>query len=222
MSFLASDVMSSARIFLNDTAANIFTNTALLPYCIKANEELEMVLASCGLQVQNAISTAIDVPASLLANSALVLPSDFLFPVTLFERADGSTNLADFTEVVERTWEPNYTATNTLNYYAFRNNNIYFPPCNTAREIQLRYVRQLAQVVGSNSPEDSIIQKNYLSAKLAELAARYIGMNKLIADDILGREVAPAEDQLMRVYVHVGQGNPKRRKRFQTRSLTIS
>jgi hypothetical protein len=221
MSFLASDVMSSARLFLNDVAATLFTNTALLPYCIKASEELELILAGCGVQIQRTTSAAITVAASSTAVSTLTLPSDFLFPIDLNERASGSTNLADYTQVIEKDWEPNIVAVNTLNYYAFRNNSIYFPPCTVAREVQLRYIRQLAQITASASPMDSIVQKNYLSAKTAELAARYVGMNGTHADDLAAREVGPAEYQLLNVYVQEGQANPQRRRRFQTRRLTV-
>lgn len=220
MSFLASDVMNSARIFLNDTGAVLYTNTVLVPYVAKANEILETLLVSYGISVQRVKTSAITVTASPTTESNLTLPSDFLLPIDIYERPVNGT-LPDYTQVIEKDWEPNIVPVNVLNYYAFRNNKIYFPPCTVDREVQLRYERQLAVISGENSPEDFVLSKNYLSAKTAELAARYIGMNGTHADDIQVREVATAEYMLMQIYVQNGQALPKRRKRFQTRRLTV-
>lgn len=213
--------MDSARIFLNDTGASLFNNSVLTPYVAKANETLEVLLITWGIQAQRQKSIAILVPASLLTNSTLILPDDFLVPRDIYERAVGQ-NDSDYTQVIEKDWEPDSIATNTLNYYAFRNNNIYFPPCSADREVQVRYERQLAVIVGENSPADFILAKNYLAAKTAELAARYIGMNGSHADDLLAREVGPAEYNLSVVYIGVAQALPKRRRRYQTRRLTVS
>jgi hypothetical protein len=219
MSFLASDVADDARVLLNDTAASLYTNVTLLAPIARANRELELVLISYGLPVQRQISAAIPVAANA---TELTLPTDFLLPISMKERNSGSTNVSDWQDMTEKEFEPTITITNTLTYWAFRDNRIKFPGANTAREVLLRYERQLAAITAISSPEDFVVSRNYLGAKTAEIAARSIGMNITHADDILARYVAPAEDGLVRCYVLNQQGIPTRRQKFQTKSLQIS
>lgn len=213
MSFLASDIMDSARIFLNDNAATLYTNTSMVPYVRKSNENLETLLLANGVQVQNVKSTAITVAANALT---LTLPADFLVPIRLYER-DANDAQNDWIPMTEKIWEPeDVIPTNTLRFWAFRNNRIYFIGSIVTREVLLEYSRQLAVITGENSPEDFVLSKNYLAAKTAELCARYIGMNKDMADDIATREVIKAEDELIRIFVLASQGTPQRRPRFRT------
>lgn len=200
-------------MFLNDIAASLYTNAALTPHVIAANEELETELLTYGVEVQRVVSAAIPVAIGAVV---LLLPTDFLLPIALYERDSGATT-APYVEIKERMWNPtDYTQVNTLNFWAFYNNNVNFPGATTARDVLMQYERQLAVVTGPNSPEDFVLSKRFLAAKTGELAARYIGMNPTFADDIARREVEPARDKLIHILVGNMQGNPQRRQRFTT------
>lgn len=210
MAFLASDVMNGARVYLNDVAASIFTNTALLPLVIMANEELEKLLIIIGAEVQRNNSAAITVSANALT---ITLPVDFLLPISLKERRVGGTE-NDWEDMTEQIWSPEYVPAPTINYWAFSNNAIRIPGASVNREVLLKYDRQLAVITSSSSPEDFILSKAFLERKTAELAARYIGMNENFANSLAIREVEPARDALERLFILNSQGNPIRRKRF--------
>jgi hypothetical protein len=213
----AGDVITQAVALLNDTAQSLYTNSVVIPYVIKANEDLEKKLIIYGAPQQRKKSSTISLSA--LATT-LSLPTDFLLPIRLFERDSGATN-ADWVLMKERDWEQESAVqTNTLNQWAFRDNNIYFIGATVAKDVLLEYERRLAVIVDSSSTEDFTLTKGYLAARTAELCARYIGMNSAVADEIAGRDVGQAEDELMRVLVLNQQGNPQRRRRFGTGRVT--
>jgi hypothetical protein len=213
----AGDIITQAVALLNDTAQNLYTNSAVLPYVIKANEDLEKKLIIYGAPQQRKKTTVSTVAA--LATT-LTLPSDFLLPIRLFERAAGATS-ADWILMKEKDWEQESAIqTNTLVQWAFRDNAINFIGATVARDVLLEYERALAVITSSSSLEDFTLSKGYLSARTAELCARYIGMNSAMANEIAGRDVAQAEDELMRVLVLNQQGLPQRRRRFGTGRVT--
>lgn len=218
MAFLASDVMDGARLFLNDTAVLLYTNTVLTPHVIAANEELEQELISFGFPTERKQSTAIVVSANALT---LTLPSDFLLPIRLFERISGNTS-DPWVLITERAWNPeSYIPGTALQYWAFYNNAINFPGATIARDVLLEYERQLAVITGPNSPEENVIFKRFLCAKTGELAARYIGMNATFADDIAKRETEPSRERIQSILTGIMQGNPVRRRRFTTRASSV-
>jgi hypothetical protein len=216
MTFIAQDVMDDAAVILNDTAKAVFTYNAQLPFVSRANRYLEKILIENGLPQQRVISAAIPLAANALT---LALPSDFLFPDKLYERNQGDT-ASGWSLMYEQQWEPQTWIPSTWNtYWSFRNGNINFPGANVAKEILLFYERNLAAIIGQNSPEDYAPSRDYLSAKTAEFCARYIGMNGTFADEIRDNEVSISEDALVRVLVLNQQGMVNRRKRFTTKVL---
>jgi hypothetical protein len=218
MTFLASDVFEGARSpFLNDAGANLYTDAVLLPHLKVANEELEQILLIGGSPVQRVVDAIISAPVgttniSIAGNPPL--PDDFLIPQSLHERTAGDTAQSWY-EMTPKNFEPeNQVPTTSFIYYAFRNNAIYFPAATVDREILLKYDRQLAVVVGANSPIDFYLAKRFLCARVAELAARYTGQNPAYADQIMIRDVLPRKDDIERIYILQGQTVRSRRPRF--------
>lgn len=201
---------------LNDVSRNLYTNAIQLPYLKMANENLEQLLLKYGVSIQFKKSAAITVASSTVATT-LTLPSDFLLPLRLWERASGSTNEDDYVEIFEKDWEEDTAPSNTLNQWAFRNNTINFIGCTVAREVKLYYDRMILAITSANSPEENYLFKPYLSAKTAEYCARYIGMNKEMADEIFEKATEPAEDNLTHILVGNMQGGRHRRGQYTTR-----
>lgn len=210
----AGEVMDQAAAILNDTAKNMYSYTVQLPYVKKANEALEQLLIVYGVSIQRVKSASIAVVATALT---LTLPSDFLLPIKLFERAQGASN-NDWVPMGEGDWEPNPPQTTTLNLWAFRNNAINFTGATTNREVLLEYERALAIIVNQSSQEDSYLFKPYLAAKTAEYCVRFVGMNKTMADEIRDNECFVAENNLTHILVGNAQGVRHRRAQFNTRN----
>lgn len=207
-----------AGVFLNDAAKTLYTYAAQLPHLKRANQDLEMKLLIFGASVQRINSDVIDVAANALT---VTLPDDFLLPLELWERRDGGSN-DDWVPMSEVRTLPEVTpgATNLV-YWSFENNAINLVGAAIATEVLLKYERQLAVITGQNSPEDFTLSKNYLSARTAELCARYIGMNKEMADDIAAIEVGRSEDDLLRALTLNQQGIRARRPHFRTQYPSI-
>jgi hypothetical protein len=210
----AGDVMDQAAAILNDVPKNMYTYAVQLPYVKKANEALEQLLMVYGVSQQRVKSASISVAAGALT---LTLPSDFLLPIKLYERAQGATN-NDWVPMGEADWEPNPPQTNTLVIWAFRNNAINFVGSTDNREVLLEYERALAIITTQSSQEDSYLFKPYLAAKTAEYCVRYVGMNKVMADEIRDNECFRAEDNLSHILVGNAQGVRHRRAQFTTKS----
>lgn len=218
MPLLASDVMTQAAGMLNDTALSLYTQAVQLPYLIKANEELEQHFAIYGVQVERKKGAVITVLANALV---LALPADFFLPIRLFERGVGENNQS-WVPMTERTWEPE-TAVPTTNlvYWAFRGNAINFIGATADREVLMEYERMLAVITSAASPEDYSFSKNWLASRTAELCARYIGQNAIMANTIRDNDVAMNFDSLVRMLILNQQNLRQRRPRFRTQARGV-
>lgn len=208
---VASDVMLSAAALLNDSERNLYTDTVQLPYLKMANESIEQVLQTYGIDIQRKNSTAIPVIAGDLF---VPLPNDFLMPVALWERAEGQTLNSDWIPMIEQDSLVGFIPTTMLGVWNFRNNIINLTGSIQNREVLLDYERALSTLNSANSPIDNDKLKRFLSRKTAELCARYIGRNSTDADELLSREVIPAENDLVTIFVKDLQGARKRRGSF--------
>lgn len=212
---LASDVMDEAASLLNDSAKTLFSYANQLPYLKKAAEDLESILIDLGQSpLQKATSATISVASSasiITVSQASV--SDLFVPIHLWERAQGGA-IGDWQLMEEKEWEPDTRAGTVLQYWTFRNNALYCPPCTANREVKIDYWRQLTPITSSSSNQEVTGAKMYLAAKTAELCARYIGENKERADQLLEIEVIPSRDRLESIYVKNSQSRRVRRKRF--------
>jgi hypothetical protein len=213
MSYTAADVMDQAAAILNDVGKSLYTYAYQLPYLKKSHEELEQHLIIWGAPMTRKPSSAIAVAAGAVT---LTLPTDFLLPIRLFERASGGSN-SDWLPITEREWEPEaYVQVNTLSFWAFRDNAINFPGALVATEVKLEYERRLGVIATSGDLEDFTLAKTWLAARTAELCARYIGMNADIADGIKMNDTDKAEDSLSRSIVLNSQGVRHRRRKFSS------
>ena len=214
---LASDVMDSSAALLNDAPRELYTNEVQLPYLQMANEQLSDVLESNGVSIPRKSSTAIVVSPQ---STTLPLPNDFLLPIKLWERGSGETD-SDWIGMSERGELVGHVATNNISFWSFNNNQVNLVPCTQTREVLMGYERSLGTLLSENSPIDVNKFRRYLSRKTAELCARFIGMNSTLADEILSREVIPAENDLSMILVKNMQGVRHRRGSATNRWMII-
>jgi hypothetical protein len=209
--------MDGAAAMLSDPDKDAFTYAKQLPLLKRANRALELILLDIGSPVQRQVSAELTVDAGDTYINPL--PSDFLLLDEMFERAVGGTD-RDWVYVPEGRIE-GLASSDIIGRCAFRNNGIYFPAPTSAREVLLRYQRQLAVIVSENSAEDgSLVAQNYLEAKQAEMCARFIGMDSTVADGIAVREVEPAREMLENIFTKSNQGIRARRRGFTTRNVS--
>lgn len=112
---LASVAFDSARSYLNDVGAQLWTNTILLPFIKEAHRDLLAVLWLNGIPVIKEQSAAINVTA--VTGVTLTLPADLLEPISLSERAQTSSLLSDYVPMAETDWDPNIAQSDSLRYW---------------------------------------------------------------------------------------------------------
>ncbi len=119
-----SQVLTTARTYLNDDNATIFTDPVVIPKIQEAHRELQeelWVVGSPLVRGQSAVLTYVTAGQVLPA-----MPADFLCPTALFENASGSTVVsAGWTPMTEAFYVPLGTAlTGTLGWWVWQQETI--------------------------------------------------------------------------------------------------
>lgn len=219
----ATVAMDSARVYLNDTQKQIWTDAVLLPYLKEAHKDLLLVLWLNGIPVVKEKSASINVTA--ISGVTLTLPSDILEPIELKERAQGSSE--NWIPMTELDWEPNETQASTLRYWCWREEVINFIGATTNRSVLLRYWKSLATIVDASSALGFIMSEAFLGPQTAGYACGSVG-NTTLAEELLwvqGQHVGIAGaklDMILKANVKGQQSLPARRipyRRFSRRIL---
>jgi len=210
----ATTVLNSSRAYLNDTAIDLYTDAVLLPYLKLANKELQDKCLVYGIEIVRVVDDVIEVDED---DTVLTLPADFLLPVALWERdRDGGDE--DWVLMKEQMWEPStIIPTTTLNFWSFRNENIYFIGATQDKDVKLQYERSLAALAAGGDTIDTDKFYRFLAAVTAEKAARYIGNNIMKANEIKNEESIPAGWDLAQYLTLNQQGIRQRRQQFTTK-----
>jgi len=212
MADTAQQVVEEAQALLNDIGAVFYSFDSLLPYLNKAYRELQDYYNLHGLKTTVDVSALILVPAGAVA--LLAPPADLLRPIALWERTPGTPE--QFTEMDERSWEPEETQTNHLRIWTWREEVVYFRGATSDREIRIRYVKSLGALTGVGSFIGITNSKSALACRTAALGARYIGENPTRAEE-LDSDTSMALDRLIVTAIRQNQGLPARRRRTRYR-----
>jgi hypothetical protein len=208
----AGEVMLDSAGLLNDPSQTSYTNAVLLPFMKMAYREYAVEKHRSGDQLLKEISTALDVPA--LAVVCSNQPSDLITPISLEERADGSTGL--YNNMTKTSWEPDESQNTTLGVWNWREEQIKFRGATTAREVRIRYWKLLTDVTSTSSVIVGVNARVPLQYKVAALAAGTIGGNDELAT-IMGNLSREWMNKIISVNVKSRQDLPVRRRRFQRR-----
>lgn len=207
------DALDESRFLLNDTGATLYTDTVMLKPFRKAYQELENIMVEHGLQI--AAEVAADQTITALATVLTTIPSDMLFPITLYERTVGADDNS-WIEIRERAWEPNIEPTDILRYWAWREQAVRFVGATVDREVRLRYKKTFPAIASEAATIVVNNSKTFLAARSAQLAARFIGGDRQRYED-LAPDVNAALATLINTHIKRNQSMPIRRRPYNWR-----
>jgi hypothetical protein len=205
----AGQITALVRSLLNDAAGNLFTDGVLLPYANAAYRKVQRALANVRSGTFLSDNVLLTVPAIAVADpSAQVsitdatappnqLPPDLLVPLKLWERPNGSfDDFVEMTDLTDHGGLPSQPQTETLLYWEWRADGIYFLGATQDTQVRLRYEKALPDLTDATSP---VLVRNaqeaiaYFTAAMASaargapLADRWDGAGSDALEDLLAR-----------------------------------
>lgn len=216
MPITAGDIMTQSRALLNDTLGLAFTNDYLRPFLNLAYKELQSKLEANGVPYLEEISAVIEVPAS---STSITVPSDFVRPINLYERPNDSSE--DYVLVTELDDEPvnNDPESSGIIWWVWREGQIKISSPLTAREIKLRYVKNLGTLDVDGAQIAFPSAELYLVNRTSALAAGFQGENQTRSAEL--NAVAGYElGSCIRTEVKKQQSTPARNRPFMRRTNT--
>jgi hypothetical protein len=221
MPFLVSEVTTrAAEVYLNDRSRTRWTDAVLLPVLKDAWDKLQTSLLSDGIRIMDEESVKIDVPANtVLLNGLAGFPADFIYPVAIYEKADGAAD-TEYMLMTEEYWNPVNEAINQeIVFWAWREDGVKVRPASVARDIKLLYKKSLVDAAATNTDllVLPVLYRSYLSAKVAALASMFDGENSERAATCEG--IAEQElEKILNIYTKKQQSMGVRRRPFDSRS----
>lgn len=216
-SLTAGEVMDRSAALLNDPAKTDYTYAAQLPYLNMAIDELvESLEESNSSPTNQTTSTPIIVSIGVnkitpIENAALPhYPADLVEIQGVGERMAGSQD--QFVTLGRRDFLPVAPPNNSLLFWIWEDQIIKFNinGALTAREVQLKYVRQaISQAASEASVIGAINARSYLSYKTASFCALFIGENETRAQAL--------DDQANKAIERLTGINNKGRQQIMTR-----
>ena len=206
MAVLMSQVLATARTYLNDDAAQQFPDPVLIPKVQEAHRELQEELWIIGSPLVRGQTAplAYATPATSLT-TALAGVTDFLCPTALFENAAGSTIVQPgWVPMTEAFYIPMGTAmAATLGFWCWQQEVIVLAGATANRAVVVQYRRQITIPVMATDPIGILFGESYLAARSAAIAAGTVG-NKEIYDAM----TALAKENLAKV-ISANRGQQK-------------
>jgi hypothetical protein len=201
-----SQVLTTARTYLNDDNAIQFPDQVLIPKVQEAHRELQEELWIIGSPiVRNYVVVAYATPAIALP----AMPSDFLCPTALFENAAG-TGVANsgWVPMTEAFYIPLGTAqVATLGWWVWQQELITLAGANVNRSVVVQYRRLVPIPVLNTDLIGILFGESYLAARAAAICAGAVG-----SAEVYDKMTALSEKNLGKVIVaNRGQQKPSLR-----------
>lgn len=176
MSVPMSQVLTTARTYLNDDNATQFPDPVLIPKVQEAHRELQTELWNVGSPLVRGVSTALSLLTGiklLNATSTPALPADLLCPTLLFESAASSGPFMPMTEVF---YIPlGLTPGTTMGYWSWQQEQIALVGASATVFIVVQYRRLITVPVLSTDLIGVLFGESYLAPRTAALAAGSVG-----------------------------------------------
>ena len=217
---VAGTVMDMAASMMNDTAKTVYTYAAQVPYLQMAMRELREYFELHNISVTQEVSAVIPINAGqtkIVYNGTTTpaLPSDFVEPIRLWERARG---IDPYTPMVRVDFIPLSLAgiqTNYFGYFTWNGQEITFPASNADNDIKMDYLRELfAPVVDQTSIINVVNAQSFLQYRTAGLLAEFIERNITSANS-LNQNAVLALDRATGISAKSKQSIMTRRRPFR-------
>lgn len=206
----AAVLMAGAAALLNDPNQITYTNTALLPYLKLACDELQLKLA----KINSLARLDTSAESTLAANDTeMDPPDDLLTPISVEERNVGSQLNSDWLPVTQVIILPNIDPVDNLGVYAWNEQVFKFIGAIEAREVRIKYYRNLDAIVDQNTQITILNADLYLKFKTAALYCLFPGGQPKKGQDLEVRADSYMND-LAVIESKIKQGNPVRRRRY--------
>jgi hypothetical protein len=224
----AGQITALVRSLLNDSQGNLFTDSLLLPYVNSAYRKMQRAIGNAGaggfiqddaLLVVSAV-TSVDTSLQVSITDATPppnqLPTDLLFPLKMWERANGSAQ--DFVEMVDLSQHgglPSRAQDAILSVWEWRADGIYFLGATQDTQIRLRYLKAYPDLTDATSPVLVRNAQEAIAYAAAALAAWSRGSPLAAKWD---EAAADAIEDLVSAAVRREQNTSRRRRPFSARS----
>jgi hypothetical protein len=176
-----SQVLTTARTYLNDDNSTQFPDNVLIPKVQEAHRELQEELWVIGSPLVRGQTAPL---AYLTPNVVLpALPADFLCPTAVFENAAGSlSTAAGWQPMTEVFYIPLGTAQGaTLGYWAWQQEAISVLGATVNRAVIVQYRRLITIPVLATDVIGILFGESYLAARAAAITAGTVG-NEAVYD----------------------------------------
>lgn len=215
----AGTVMNASAALLNDVQKQQYTFAAQIPYLNIALQELQEIFEQNDVAVTVDTSVEITIPVGYdhIAYDNGVnpsLPSDFIEPQKVWEKANGSDSYVPMTRV--GLLPLHRTSVGSFSIYIWAKQEIRFPISTRINDIKIDYIRNLfPPVVDQNSGINVVNAATFLEFRNAALCAEFIGENKSRADS-LNNDAGLAVDRSLGINSKGGQAIITRRLPFRS------
>lgn len=208
--YTVQETLDQARVLLNDTGSQQYTNTMLLPIFQIAFEELIRKVQNNGLGLTFEVVNTISVTAGSVSIDVMTAFPSLISPIWLKEKNVGAEDI-DYQTINKRNFLPNVTPTTSISYWTWQQQLVKICPPTIDRSVQIAYqsdkpVLVLADPVPINNA------KTFLSARTAAIAA-FVLSNPSRAE-VCAETAEERKDEVIRHGVNGKQNLPARRRAF--------
>lgn len=220
--YTGNDIADSARaVYLNRAG---ISDTAMLPIINEVYVALQQTLIEHGVPVFKTTFAPITVAA--LADEiadgvgAGTLPTNFVSPIKLFERAVGGS-ASNWVPMTEKTELPIVDPTTELLYWSWNEEAIKLVGATVTREVLIRGYKLLPRLATMSDPILIAFARSYIIAATAAQAALTVSHNPSLSDKIN----VIADKMLVAIisrYVKKDQSLPVRRRGFSRRMRSLA
>jgi hypothetical protein len=182
MSVQMSQVLTTARTYLNDDNAIQFPDPVIIPKVQEAHRELQeelWVAGSPNVRGQTSVLTVLNGVKTLNQTSTPALPTDFLCPTAMFESAASTGPFAPMTEAF---YIPlGYTPVATLSWWSWQQENIVLGGASGTVYVIAQYRHLITIPVLSTDLIGILFGESYLAARAAAIVAGAVGNKEVYA-----------------------------------------
>ena len=210
MAVVASELLTEAKILLNDAQGLTYTDAKLIPLLQKAYRELQQKMRRAGIGVTREQTDEINIDAGVdTLSEGAGLPPDIISPISVHEREDENQ---EWVELRKLDWVPLNDPSQSPGSWAWREEQIKLYPSISSRQVLIRYNKSLPKIISEISPIQISGAETFLASRCAAIAALVIGENesRALALDIDARD---GMIEFKATRVNSTQSNPVRRLR---------